>query len=126
MTTRIQVVFYSMYGHIYRMAEAVAEGAREVSGAEVTLYQVLELVPDDVLEKSGAKKAREAFAHVPVIKPEQLADADAIIFGTGTRFGNMTAQMRNLLDQTGGLWMNGALVGKVGSVFTSTASQHGG
>lgn len=126
MTTRIQVVFYSMYGHIYRMAEAVAEGAREVSGAEVTLYQVPELVPDDVLEKSGAKKAREAFAHVPVIKPEQLADADAIIFGTGTRFGNMTAQMRNLLDQTGGLWMNGALVGKVGSVFTSTASQHGG
>ena len=126
MTTRIHVVFYSMYGHIYRMAEAVAEGAREVSGAEVTLYQVPELVPDDVLEKSGAKKAREAFAHVPVIKPKQLADADAIIFGTGTRFGNMTAQMRNLLDQTGGLWMNGALVGKVGSVFTSTASQHGG
>jgi len=108
------------------MAEAVAEGAREVSGAEVTLYQVPELVPDDVLEKSGAKKAREAFAHVPVIKPKQLADADAIIFGTGTRFGNMTAQMRNLLDQTGGLWINGALVGKVGSVFTSTASQHGG
>lgn len=126
MTTKIQVVFYSMYGHIYRMAEAIAEGAREMSGADVKLYQVPELVPDDVLEKSGAKKARQAFAHVPVIKPEQLAHADAIIFGTPTRFGNMAAQMRNLLDQTGGLWMSGALVGKVGSVFTSTASQHGG
>jgi NAD(P)H dehydrogenase (quinone) len=126
MTTRVQVVFYSMYGHIYRMAEAVAEGAREVAGVEVTLYQVPELVPDDILEKSGAKQARAAFAHVPVIKPDQLADADAIVFGTGTRFGNMTAQMRNLLDQTGALWMKGSLVGKVGSVFTSTASQHGG
>ncbi|GIX27386.1 MAG: NAD(P)H:quinone oxidoreductase [Burkholderiales bacterium] len=92
----------------------------------MTLYQVPELVPDDVLEKSGAKKAREAFAHVPVIRPEQLAEADAILFGTPTRFGNMAAQMRNFLDQTGGLWMKGALIGKVGSVFTSTASQHGG
>jgi NAD(P)H dehydrogenase (quinone) len=115
-----------MYSHIYRMAEAVAEGAREVADAEVTLFQVPELVPDDVLEKSGAKQARAAFAHVPIMNPEQLADADALIFGTGTRFGNMTAQMRNFLDQTGGLWMKGALVGKVGSVFTSTASQHGG
>jgi NAD(P)H:quinone oxidoreductase type IV len=85
-----------------------------------------ELVPDDILEKSGAKAARTAFAHVPVAKPEKLADADAIIFGTPTRFGNMCAQMRNFLDQTGGLWMSGALVGKLGSVFTSTASQHGG
>ncbi|MGN2392102.1 NAD(P)H:quinone oxidoreductase [Pelomicrobium sp. G1] len=126
MTTKIQVVFYSMYGHVYKMAEAVAAGAREVDGTEVTLYQVPELVPDDVLEKSGAKKAREAFAHVPVIRPEQLAEADAILFGTPTRFGNMAAQMRNFLDQTGGLWMKGALIGKVGSVFTSTASQHGG
>jgi NAD(P)H:quinone oxidoreductase type IV len=125
-TTRIQIVFYSMYGHIYTMAEAIADGAREVTDAEVVLYQVAELVPDDILEKSGAKKAREAFAHVPTIGPAQLADADALIFGTGTRFGNMTAQMRNLLDQTGELWMSGALVGKVGSVFTSTASQHGG
>jgi NAD(P)H dehydrogenase (quinone) len=125
-TTKIQVVFYSMYGHVYKMAEAVAAGAREVDGTEVTLYQVPELVPDDVLEKSGAKKAREAFAHVPVIRPEQLAEADAILFGTPTRFGNMAAQMRNFLDQTGGLWMKGALIGKVGSVFTSTASQHGG
>ena len=115
-----------MYGHVYRMAEAVAEGAREVGGVEVALLQVAELVPDEVLEKSGADAARRAFAHVPFAKPERLADADAIIFGTPTRFGNMCAQMRNFLDQTGGLWIKGALVGKVGSVFTSTATQHGG
>lgn len=126
MATRVQVVFYSMYGHIYKMAEAIAAGAREVADTEVTLYQVPELVPDEVLEKSGAKAARSAFADIPEIKPEQLADADAIIFGTPTRFGNMAAQMRNFLDQTGSLWMSGALIGKVGSVFTSTASQHGG
>ncbi len=126
MTTKIQVVFYSMYGHIHRLAEAIAEGAREVEGSEVTLYQVPELVPEAVLEKSGAKAARAAFAHVPVITPDQLADADAVIFGTPTRFGNMCAQMRNFLDQTGGLWMKGALIGKVGSVFASTATQHGG
>src|SRR3972149_5672677 len=126
MTTKIQVIFYSMYGHVYKMAEAIAAGAREVPGSAVSLYQVSELMPDDVLEKSGAKAARAAFSHSPTMKVEQLVDADAIIFGTGTRFGNMTAQMRNFLDQTGGLWMKGALVGKVGSVFTSTASQHGG
>ena len=126
MSVKIQIVFYSMYGHVYRMAEAVAEGARRVEGAEVFLAQVPELVPDKVLEESGAKTARNAFAHIPVAKPEQLAEADAVIFGTPTRFGNMTAQMRNFLDQTGGLWMKGALVGKVGSVFTSTATQHGG
>lgn len=126
MATRIQVVFYSMYGHVYRLAEAVAAGAKEVANTEVSLYQVPELVPDDILEKSGAKAARAAFVRVPVAKPEQLADADAIIFGTPTRFGNMCAQMRNFLDQTGGLWMKGTLIGKVGSVFTSTASQHGG
>lgn len=126
MATKIQVVFYSMYGHVHRLAEAVAAGAREVPDADVTLHQVPELVPDDVLEKSGAKAARAAFARVPFAKPEQLAEADAIIFGAPTRFGNMCAQMRNFLDQTGGLWMKGALIGKVGSVFTSTASQHGG
>lgn len=126
MTTEIQVVFYSMYGHVHQMAEAVVAGAREVEDTEVALYQVPELVPDDVLEKSGAKAARAAFAQVPVARPEQLAEADAIIFGTPTRFGNMCGQMRNFLDQTGGLWMSGGLIGKVGSVFTSTASQHGG
>ncbi len=123
---KIQVIFYSMYGHVYRMAEAVAEGARQVPGAEVSLYQVAELVPDAALEKSGAKAARQAFAHVPLAKTEQLPDADAILFGTPTRFGNMAAQMRNFLDQTGGLWVKGSLIGKVGSVFASTASQHGG
>jgi NAD(P)H dehydrogenase (quinone) len=126
MATKVQIVFYSTYGHIYRMAEAVAEGAREAGSVEVALLQVPELMPDEVLEKSGAKAARQAFAHVPIAQPDHLADADAIIFGTPTRFGNMCAQMRNFLDQTGGLWMQGSLVGKVGSVFTSTASQHGG
>jgi NAD(P)H dehydrogenase (quinone) len=123
---KIYVVFYSMYGHIYRMAEAVAAGAREVEGADVSLFQVAELVPEDALTRTGAKQAREAFAHIPVIMPSQLGEADAIIFGTPTRFGNMCAQMRNLLDQTGQLWMSGGLIGKVGSVFTSTATQHGG
>jgi NAD(P)H:quinone oxidoreductase type IV len=123
---KIKVVFYSMYGHIYRMAEAVAEGAREVEGAEVELLQVPELVPEEALEKSGAKKAREAFAHVPVAAPADLADADAIIFGAPTRFGNMCAQMRNFLDQTGGLFAKNVFVGKVGSVFTSSNTQHGG
>jgi NAD(P)H:quinone oxidoreductase type IV len=126
MAQKVYVVFYSMYGHIHAMAQAIAEGAREVPDTEVTVFQVPELVPDEVLEKSGAKGARAAFAHVPIIRPEQLAEADAIIFGTPTRFGNMAAQMRNFLDQTGGLWMSGGLIGKVGSVFASTASQHGG
>ena len=126
MSTKLQIVFYSMYGHIYEMAEAVAAGAREVAGTEVTLCQVPELVPDAILQKSGAADARAAFAHIAVARPEQLTEADAIIFGTPTRFGNMAAQMRNFLDQTGSLWAQGALVGKLGSVFTSTASQHGG
>lgn len=122
----IQVVFYSMYGHIYRMAEAVAEGARSVPGIEASLFQVPELVPQDVLEQSGSAAGRKAFAHVPMAKVDKLAEADAIIFGTPTRYGNMCAQMRNFMDQTGGLWMKNALVGKVGSVFASTATQHGG
>jgi NAD(P)H:quinone oxidoreductase type IV len=126
MAAKIQIIFYSMYGHIHHLAEAVAAGAREAGNTDVTLLQVAELVPDEVLEKSGAKAARAAFAQIPVAQPERMLDADAIIFGTPTRFGNMCAQMRNFLDQTGGLWMSGGLVGKVGSVFTSTASQHGG
>jgi NAD(P)H dehydrogenase (quinone) len=126
MPVRVQVVFYSMHGHVYQLARAVAAGAGEVQGAEVQLYQVAELVPEALLEKSGARAARAAFAALPLAKPEQLADADAILFGTPTRFGNMCAQMRNFLDQTGGLWMSGALVGKVAGAFTSTASQHGG
>jgi NAD(P)H dehydrogenase (quinone) len=123
---KIQIVFYSMYGHVYKLAEAVAEGAREVKGTQVALYQVAELVPEEALEKSGAKAARKVFAHVPVAEPAKLAEADAVIFGTPTRFGNMCAQMRNFLDQTGQLWLKGALAGKVGSVFACTGTQHGG
>ena len=123
---QIQIIFYSMYGHIHRMAEAVAEGARSVEGAEVTLYQVPELVPEAALVRTGAKAAREAFAHIPFATPDLMTHADGIIFGTPTRYGNMAAQMRNFLDQTGQLWAKGAFVGKVGSVFTSTATQHGG
>jgi NAD(P)H dehydrogenase (quinone) len=126
MSIKVQVIFYSMYGHVYKMAQAVAEGAKQVPGAEVSLYQVQELIPDDVLEKYGAKAAKAAFAKVPVATVDQLAEANAIIFGTPTRFGNMAAPMRNFLDQTGGLWMKGALIGKVGSVFASTGTQHGG
>jgi NAD(P)H dehydrogenase (quinone) len=126
MKTKVQVVFYSMYGHVYQLAEAIAEGARAVEGVEAELFQVAELVPEEALEGSGAKKAREQFAHIPFARVEQLAEADAILFGTPTRFGNMAAQMRNFLDQTGKLWMEGKLIGKVGSVFASTASQHGG
>jgi NAD(P)H dehydrogenase (quinone) len=126
MSVKIQIIFYSMYGHVHQLAEAVAAGAREVPGVEVGLFQVPELVSEDALERTGAKAARAAFAQIPVARPEQLAEADAVIFGTPTRFGNMCAQMRNFLDQTGGLWAKGALIGKVGSVFASTATQHGG
>ena len=123
---KVYVVFYSMYGHLYHMAEAIAAGARQVPGAEVSLFQVKETLPDEVLTKMHAIEAKKAFAHVPIIDPKQLAEADAIIFGTPTRYGNVCAQMQTLMDATGQLWMTGALVGKVGSVFTSTASQHGG
>jgi NAD(P)H dehydrogenase (quinone) len=100
---KIQVVFYSMYGHVYQLAEAIAEGARGVDGADVQLYQVPETLPDSVLAKMGAVDAKRAFEQVPVMQADQLADADAIIFGTPTRFGNMCAQMRSFLDATGGL-----------------------
>jgi NAD(P)H dehydrogenase (quinone) len=126
MSIKIQVIFYSMYGHVHQLAEAVAEGAKSVAGSEVRLLQVPELVPDASLERTGAAKAKAAFSSVPIAKTSELADADAIIFGTPTRFGNMCAQMRNFLDQTGGLWAKGGLIGKVGSVFTSTGTQHGG
>lgn len=124
--SKVFVVFYSMYGHVHTMAKAVKEGAEQVDGTEVSLFQVAELVPDEALARTGADKARAAFKDVPVIEPDQLADADAIIFGTPTRFGNMAAQMRNLLDRTGKLWQDGSLIGKIGSVFTSTGTQHGG
>ena len=123
---KILVVYYSMYGHIHRMAEAVAEGARMVKGADVSLYRVPETLTEEVLGKMGALEAQKSLAHVPVCTVDELAAADAIIFGTPTRFGNMCGQMRQFLDATGGLWAKGALVGKVGSVFTSSATQHGG
>jgi NAD(P)H dehydrogenase (quinone) len=119
---RILILYYSSYGHIETMARAVAEGVAEVAGAEVAVKRVPELVPDDVAAKAGVKLVQDA----PVADPIELADYDAIILGAPTRFGNMAAQMRNFLDQTGPLWAKGALVGKVGSAFTSTASQHGG
>ncbi len=123
---KIIVVFYSTYGHVYELAEAMVRGASQVPGAEVELYQVKELLPDEVLEKMHATEARAKFAHVPVIDPKQLGAADAVIFGTPTRYGNVCAQMQNMMDATGSLWVSGALAGKVGSVFTSTGSQHGG
>jgi NAD(P)H dehydrogenase (quinone) len=123
---KVLIVYYSMYGHIYRMAEAVAEGAKEVKGAEVQICRVPETLPEEVLQKMGALEAQKALAYVPVCKIDDLPSADAIIFGTPTRFGNMCGQMRQFLDATGQLWAKGALVGKVGSVFTSSATQHGG
>src|SRR3954452_24623940 len=126
MSAKVQVIFYSTYGHVYRLAEAVAEGARAVAGSDVQVLQVAETLPADVLEKMGATEARKAFAHVPVADPKRLVEADAIILGTPTRYGAATAQMRAFQDATGQLWASGALIGKVGSAFTSTASQHGG
>jgi len=123
---KVLIVFYSAYGHIYRMAEAVAQGAGEVAGAEVSLARVPETLSEELLKKIGAFEAQQAFSHVPVCSVEELATADAVIFGTPTRFGNMCGQMRQFLDGTGGLWAKGALVGKVGSVFTSSGTQHGG
>ena len=123
---KVLIVYYSMYGHIHRMAEAVAEGVREVPGAEAVLRRVPETLSEDVLKKMGALEAQKAMARVPLCTVDELAQADAVIFGSPTRFGNMCGQMRQFLDATGGLWVKGALVGKVGSVFTSSGTQHGG
>jgi NAD(P)H dehydrogenase (quinone) len=119
--TKVLVLYYSSYGHIEKMAEAVAEGVRE-AGAEAVIKRAPELVPEDVARQSGFKLDQKA----PIASASELADYDAVIIGTPTRFGNMAAQMKNLLDQTGALWLQGKLIGKVGSVFTSTATQHGG
>ncbi|MGE4317855.1 MAG: NAD(P)H:quinone oxidoreductase [Deferribacterales bacterium] len=126
MKNKVYIVFHSFYGHVYEMAKAVAEGASRVPDTEVKLFRVPETVDEATLKAYGAFEAQKAFADVPVISPEQLAEADALIFGTPTRFGNMSAQMRGFLDRTGGLWAKGALIGKVGSVFASTGTQHGG
>ncbi len=123
---KITVIFYSAYGHVYRLATAIAEGVAEVKGAEPVLLRVPETLPDAVLEQAGIAAAQKAFAQIPVATLDDLGKADAIIFGTPTRFGNMCAQMRAFLDSTGPLWSKGALVGKAGSVFTSSATQHGG
>ena len=123
---KIHIIFHSLYGHIYRMAEAVAEGAGEVEGAEVKIFQVEETLSPEVITKMGAAEAKKMFAHIPTATPDDLEKADAVIFGVPTRFGMMTAQMRAFLDRTGGLWARNALVGKVGSLFTSTGTQHGG
>lgn len=127
---KINVIFHSIHGHIYKMAEAVAAGAREVEGAEVEIYQVPETLPYEVIEKMGAVETKKLFVHIPVLTRDMykdvLAGADALIFGTPTRYGMMTAEMRTVLDGLGGLWIQDAFVGKVGSVFTSSATQHGG
>jgi NAD(P)H dehydrogenase (quinone) len=120
--TRVLVLYYSSWGHVEAMADAVAEGARSVPGVHVDIKRVPELVPDAVARAAHYKLEQAA----PLARPDDLADYDAIVFGTPTRFGNMAAQMRNFLDQTGGLWAQGRLVGKVGSVFAVTGTQHGG
>ncbi|HKJ08606.1 MAG TPA: NAD(P)H:quinone oxidoreductase [Gammaproteobacteria bacterium] len=120
--TRILILYYSMYGHIETMARAVEHGAARVPGTEVDVKRVPDLVPEDVARAAGAKLEQSA----PVAAPGELADYDAVIFGTPTRFGNMCAQMRNFLDQTGGLWQTGKLIGKAAGVFSSTNTQHGG
>jgi NAD(P)H dehydrogenase (quinone) len=123
---KILIAYYSMYGHMYEMAKAAAEGAKSVPGAEVVIKRVPETLPAEVLSKMGALEAQKAQASVPVCSPEDLSAADAVIFGVPTRFGNMCGQMRQFLDSTGGLWMKGELIGKVGSVMASSATQHGG
>ncbi|HCL56920.1 MAG TPA: NAD(P)H:quinone oxidoreductase [Spirochaetia bacterium] len=123
---KVLILYYSMYGHIHRMAEAVAEGVKEIQGAEAILRRVPETLSNDILTAMGAIEAQKSFSHIPICKIDELAEADAIIFGTPTRFGNMCGQMRQFLDATGQLWQKGALIGKVGSIFTSSATQHGG
>ena len=123
---KVLIIQYSMYGHIYKMSEAIAEGVHEVKGCEALIRRVPETLSVEVLQKMGALEAQKGMAHLPVATVGEMPEADAIIFGTPTRFGNMCGQMRQFLDATGGLWLDGSLVGKVGSVFTSSATQHGG
>jgi len=123
---KVLIVYYSMYGHIHRLAEAAAEGVKSVNGADAEMRRVPETLPEEVLEKMGAIEAQKAFAHVPACTVDELVSADAVIFGTPTRFGNMCGQMKQFLDATGKLWMEGALVGKAASVFTCSNTQHGG
>jgi NAD(P)H dehydrogenase (quinone) len=123
---KANIIFHSLYGHIYRLAEAIAEGAREIEGAEVSLYQVPETLSAEVIAKMGAAETKKSFEHVKVADMSHLAEADCLFFGVPTRYGMMSAEMRAFLDRTGRLWTKGALVGKVASVFTSSGTQHGG
>jgi NAD(P)H dehydrogenase (quinone) len=123
---KILILFYSAYGHVYRMAQAVTEGVKEVKGAEPVLMRVPEILPADILEKTGIAAAQKTMASVPVATLDDLGRADAVIFGAPTRYCNMCGQMRVFLDGTAEFWQKGTFVGKVGSVFTSTATQHGG
>ena len=123
---KVYIVYYSTYGHVHKMAEAMAEGVKQVDGAEPVLRRVPETLSDEILGKMGALEAQKMMDSVPICTVEELKEADAIIFGTPTRFGNMIGQMRQFLDATGNLWVKGSLVGKVGSVFASSATQHGG
>ncbi|BAH73702.1 NAD(P)H:quinone oxidoreductase [Solidesulfovibrio magneticus] len=122
----VLIVYYSLYGHVAAMAQAVAEGVHQVPGMTATLRRVPETLSEEVIGKMGATEAQKALSHVPACTLEELEDADAIVFGTPTRFGNMCGQMRQFLDATGQIWMRGGLVGKPGGVFCSTATQHGG
>ncbi len=123
---KVLVVYYSLYGHVYRLGQDVAEGARSVEGVEADMRRVPETLSREVLEKMGAVDAQEKQSHIPICTVDELAEADAIVFGTPTRFGNMCGQMRQFLDSTGKLWLSGDLIGKVGSVFASSNTQHGG
>jgi len=123
---KINIIFHSLFGHVYKLAESVCEGANSINEVEAKLYQVPETLSDDILEKMQAVDTKKTFSHIPIADMNHLEEADGIIFGTPTRFGMMSAQMRTFLDRTGGLWFKGALINKVGSVFTSTATQHGG
>jgi NAD(P)H dehydrogenase (quinone) len=123
---KVLIVYYSMYGHVHRMVQAAAEGVRRVAGAEAVIRRVPETLPSEVLEKMGAVATLKQQAGVPVCTVDELGEADAVIFATPTRFGNMCGQMRQFLDATGKLWVSGALVGKVGGVITSSNTQHGG
>lgn len=123
---KVLIVYYSMYGHIHKMVEAAAKGAGSVEDVEVIIRRVPETLPEEALQKMGALESQKLQSHIPICTLDELADADAVIFGTPTRFGNMCAQMRQFLDATGQLWVSGALVGKAGSVITSSNTQHGG
>jgi NAD(P)H dehydrogenase (quinone) len=125
MPAKVSIIFHSIYGHVYKLAQAIEEGAKS-AGATTKLLQVKETLSDDVLAKMHATEAKKAFAHVPIATNDDLTEADAIFLGTGTRYGASTASMQAFLDATGSLWGSGALIGKIGSAFASTASQHGG